>query len=280
MAFSILLVAAACRSPATPPTYTLEGQVLSVSPDHRQAVVKHGDITGFMAAMTMSYKVTDPRLLDGIEPGDLISGTLVVASNEAELAEVRKVGHAAVEQPARPAASSGFEILQPGERVPDLRFTDEDGKARAFSSFTGSPAVVTFIYTACPIPDFCPLMDRHFASIQRAIKADPLLKTVHLVSVSFDPLTDTPPVLKAHARELGADPARWTFATGDRDEIDRFGARFGVSISRALDNPRDITHNLRTAIVDAEGKLVKVYAGNEWTPAQLVADLRSLGTSG
>src|SRR6185436_1062670 len=104
--------------------------------------------------------------------------------------------------------------------------------------------------------------------LQTTIAADPALKNVQLVSISFDPLSDTPAVLKRHAQELMADPARWTFLTGDRDGIDQFAARFGVSISRALNDALDITHNLRTAIVDADGKLVKVYIGNEWTPAQ------------
>ena len=98
---------------------------------------------------------------------------------------------------------------------------------------------------------------------------------MHLVSVTFDPLTDTPAVLKKHAGTLGADPRVWTFLTGDRDEIDKFASRFGVQVERAEDNPRDITHNLRTAIISADGKLVKVYTGNEWTPAQLLADLKS-----
>jgi protein SCO1/2 len=84
---------------------------------------------------------------------------------------------------------------------------------------------------------------------------------------------DTPPVLKKHARELKADPKRWTFLTGDRDDIDRFAARFGLSVSRALNDERDITHNLRTAIVDADGKLAKVYVGNDWTPDQVLKDL-------
>src|SRR5205814_41607 len=142
------------------------------------------------------------------------------------------------------------------------------------------PLFIPFIYTSCHFPTFCPLMDRHFASIQQTIKTDPSLKKVHLLSVSFDPLTDTPPVLKAHARELKADPARWTFLTGDRDDIDRFASRFGVSISRELNNPKDITHTLRTAIVDADGKLVKVYIGNEWTPAQLLEDLKPVARAG
>ena len=120
-------------------------------------------------------------------------------------------------------------------------------------------------------------MDHHFVAIQETAKHDPALRNLRLVSISFDPITDTPPVLKKHARELNADPARWTLLTGQVDTIDRFAARFGVAITRAKDHPLDITHTLRTAIVDSEGKLVKLYVGNEWTPTQVLADLKSVG---
>jgi protein SCO1/2 len=118
--------------------------------------------------------------------------------------------------------------------------------------------------------------------MQNTLKEDPALKTVRLVTVSFDPSVDTPPVLKKHAQSLNADLKRWTFLTGDRDEIDRFASRFGVSVARAMNDPRDITHNLRTVIVTADGKLAKVYNGNEWSPDQVLADLRALarGDSG
>lgn len=271
-----LTAAVACRSSSDQRTYTLQGQVLAVAPDHQQATIKHEEIKGLMAAMTMPYRVKDRQLLDGIAPGDLVDATLVIVSNDAYLTQVKKIGQAPLEKPPAevPSASSGFELLKLGEAVPDGQFVDENGRKRAFSSLKGSPVVVTFMYTRCPLPTFCPLMDRHFASIQQTLETDPALKKVHLLSISFDPLTDTPPVLKAHARELLADPARWTFFTGDRDDIDRFAARFGVSVSRDLNDPLDITHTLRTAIVDAEGKLVKVYVGNEWTPSQVLADLR------
>jgi protein SCO1/2 len=114
--------------------------------------------------------------------------------------------------------------------------------------------------------------------MQKPLAADPTLRKVHLVTISFDPVTDTPPVLKQHAKTLNADLTRWTFLTGDRDDVDQFAARFGVSVGRALNDARDITHNLRTAIVDADGKLVKVYTGNDWTPDQVLADLKTLGS--
>jgi protein SCO1/2 len=244
-------------------------------------VLKHDDIKGFMPAMTMPYEAADGRALDGLKPGDLVDATLVVFSNGAHLTDIKRVGAAPLDQlPAEapaPSASSGFELLKPGEAVPDAPFVDQDGNKRRFGDFKGSPVVITFIYTRCPLPTFCPLMDRHFAAMQKPLEADPSLKAVHLVTVSFDPLTDTPQVLKAHAMALHADLSRWTFLTGDRDEIDRFAARFGVSVSRALNDPRDITHNLRTAIVGPDGRLVKVYTGNEWTPEEILQVIRDSG---
>jgi protein SCO1/2 len=278
--FSLLLalVAAGCAKSSDQRHYALQGQVISVTPDHREATIKHEEITGFMPAMTMPYKVRDAKLLDGIAPGDLITARLVVVPNDAYLAEVKKVGQAPLEKPPAPLAdaaapaASGFELLAPGDAVPDAHFVDQDGRKRDFSTFHGSTVVLTFIYTRCPMPTFCPLMDRHFVAIQKKLKEDAALNgRVHLVSVSFDPVTDTPPVLKKHAAKLGADPRTWTFLTGGRDDVDRFAARFGVSVARA--DQGDITHNLRTAIIDADGKVVKVYTGNEWTPEQIVADL-------
>ena len=179
-----------------------------------------------------------------------------------------------------PTASSGFELLRPGEAVPDGAFLDQDGRKRSFSQFKGTPVVMTFIYTRCPLPTFCPLMDRHFASLQKTMKDDAALRNVHLVTVSFDPTTDTPAVLKAHAKTLNADLKRWTFLTGDRDAVDQFAARFGVSVSRAMNDPRDISHNLRTVIIGADGTLVKTYTGNDWSPEQVLSDLKGLGAKG
>jgi protein SCO1 len=277
--FSLCLIgmAAACGRNANERTYTLQGQVLSIEPP-RKLTIKHEDIKGLMPAMTMPYDVKDEKLLAGLAPGDLITATLVVETNDAYLKTLKKVGSAALEPPpaevAAPAARSGFELLKAGESVPDSSFVDQDGKKRSFASFKGSPVVMTFIYTRCPMATFCPLMDRHFAAMQAVLKDNPEFSRVHLVTVSFDPAYDTPPVLKKHARELNADLTRWTFLTGDRDDVDQFAARFGVSVARAMNDPRDITHNLRTAIIDAAGKLVKVYSGNEWTPEQVLSDLR------
>jgi protein SCO1 len=270
---------AACGSRTPNRTYAVEGQIIAVTPDRSEATVKHGEIKGLMPAMTMPYKFKEKAELDAVKPGDIVDATLVIVENDAYLTKVRRIGEAPIEQ-APPettvatSASSGFELLKPGEAVPDSTFVDQDGRKRKFSTFRGSTVILTFIYTKCPIPTFCPMMDRHFVTLQEHFRDDPALKKVHLVTVSFDPMTDTPPVLKAHARELKADLTRWTFLTGDRDEIDRFAARFGLSVARAPNDARDITHNLRTAVISPDGTLKKMYTGNEWTPKDILEDLK------
>src|SRR5436190_16068876 len=234
LAFLFLLAAAACGS--NDREYTLQGQILSIEPNRLQANIKHEEIKGFMGAMTMPYKVRDAKEFADLKPGDLINSTLVVVSNDAYLKNVKKVGDAPLPAaaPPAPSASSGFELVKPGEAVPDVPFVDQDGRKTSIASLKGQTLVLTFIYTQCPLPTFCPLMDRHFVAIQERLKADPGLSKVHLATVSFDPITDTPPVLKKHAEQLGADLTRWTFFTGDRDDIDRFASRFGVTIGRDL----------------------------------------------
>ncbi len=277
LVFALVAAGAACGREPAAREYRLQGQVLRLEPSGAQASIKHEEITGFMQAMTMDYKVRDAKQYEGLKPGDLITATLVVENSDGYLKDVKKVGEAPLPGSA-PTASSGFELLKPGEHVPNTTFVDQDGAKREFASYEGRTVVLTFIYTKCPLPTFCPLMDRHFAAMQGKIKADAALKDVQLLSVSFDPINDTPAVLKRHATSLGADPARWTFVTGDRDEIDQFAARFGVTITREMTDMTNISHNLRTAIVDTKGTLVKAYTGNEWSPEEVLADLTTVAT--
>lgn len=272
----LALVAAACSRPTSGERkqYSLEGQILSVQDDHKQAVIRHEEIPNFMSAMTMPYPVLDAKEYEGLAPGDLITAELVVEPTRAYLQKVKRVGNAPLESAAPPAAASGFELIKMGAPVPNQTFVNQDGQSVSLESLRGEAVIVTFIYTNCPMPNFCPLMDQNFAKMQAKLKENNNLLKTHLLSVSFDPQIDTPAVMKAHAQKLGADPRLWSFVTGDRDEIDKWANGFGVSISRAMNDPRDITHNLRTALIDRQGNLVQIYPGNEWTPEQILADVR------
>jgi protein SCO1/2 len=163
--------------------------------------------------------------------------------------------------------------------VPDAAFTDQQGHSRRLSEWRGRTIAVTFIYTRCPLPDFCPLLDRNFAVVQRGLLDRGELAKVHLLSVTFDPQHDTPDVLRAHAQKVGSNDAVWTWLTGNPSEIDRFASSLGVSILRGDQPLAEITHNLRTVVLDGEGRVQQVFNGNEWKPEDLLAVLREPNAS-
>jgi protein SCO1/2 len=271
-----LLFAASC---STAKTYEMRGQILGVNRDKMEILVKHDEIPGLMAAMTMPWKVKTANMLDNIGPGDLITSEIVVEHNQGVVTKITKLGTAKPDVPA-PAGPSqpGVKYLAPGDAVPNQTFIDQDGRTRDFNTIRGDRALaVTFIYTKCPIPTFCPAMDRQFAEAQALIKDKRLEGKAGLLSVSFDPKNDTPPVLTAHARKLAADAKVWTFVTGERDAIDRFASSLLLTLVRGeAANPDEIGHTLRTTVVDRRGKIAKSYSGSDWTPAELVAELERL----
>lgn len=253
--------------------YPLVGQVLAVDPNQQVLTVKHQDVVGFMPGMTMPFKVKEARELEGRKPGDLITATLVVEDSVGYLADIRKTGEAplpAAETPPRLA------MIEPGTEVPDTSLIDQEGRTRRVAEFRGKTIAVTFVYTRCPLPDFCPRMDRNFKAVQDLLRSDATLASrVHLLSVSFDPDYDTPQVMAAHARRVGADPAIWSYLTGERKAVDLLAGAFGVSVMREDQPMQEIVHNLRTAVIDANGRLVTVLNGRDWTPEDLVSALRA-----
>ena len=260
---------AACSRPAR---YELRGQILAIDRDRQEVTVKHGDVGGFMPAMTMPFKVEDVRLLDGLTNGDLVKATLVVRESTGYLASIERTGHEAVTD-VTPAPH--FDLLEPGQPVPEVPLIDESGAHRTPADWRGRMLAVTFIYTRCPYPDFCPRMDRQFKSAQSAILGDSQLRDhAALLSVSFDPEFDTPSVLAAHAKQVGADSRVWRFATGERSAIEAFALRFGVSVVREGSAADNVTHNLRTAVIGSDGRISTVLTGNEWTSAELIDAMR------
>jgi protein SCO1/2 len=255
--------------------------VLAVQPDKQLITIKHGDIERYMPGMTMAFGVSTPALLEGRTPGELVSATLEVDERGARLVAIAHHGEAPLPDESNAVAMAAG-ILEAGDLVPDAALIDQDDRRRSLSEWRGTMVLLTFIYTRCPLPNFCPLMDQNFRTIQRAVLEDPALRgQVRLVSVTFDPEYDTPDVLAAHARRLRADAGVWTFLTGDRVTIDRLAARFGVGVMRPAPSGRaeskgvDITHNLRTTLVGADGRVAKIYPGNDWTVGAALADLRA-----
>lgn len=274
----LLALVSACGGPPAEDTRTYEmtGQILAILPDSNELSIRHDDIVGYMPGMTMNFPVASGDLLRDRVPGDLISATLEVRGLTTRLTRVAKTGSAPLPERTNAAAIAGS-MLEPGDALPDVALIDQTDRRRSLSEWANTPVLITFIYTRCPLPNYCPLMDRHFVAIQRSLSADAALRgRLRLISVTFDPEFDTPQVLAAHATSLGADPAVWTMLTGDRITIEKLAARFGVGVIRGPSGATEITHNLRTALFDGRGALVKVYQGSEWTPSGVLGDLRGL----
>jgi len=269
-----LMAAAACSRAPEARRYEVRGQILGLDPARREVLVNHEDIPGFMPAMTMSYKVQDPALLEGKRPGDLITATLVVEEVDGYLSTLTTTGHAPLDTPPAGPAITDSDLLKEGDVVPDHKLVDQTGAARPIGSLRGHRVALTFTYTRCPMPDFCPLMDKQFAQMQDAVRKTPELADVRLVSATLDPEFDTPAVLAQHAKTLGADSRLWHFVTGDRDEVLAFAKRFGI-VTEPGEPGTPVVHNLRTAVIDSQGRLVKAYSGSAWSPAELVADLKA-----
>ena len=273
---AVLLGFAACSSAKQ---YEMRGQILGINRDKLEILVKHEEIVGLMPAMTMPWRVQSAAMLDNLGPGDLITSTIEVSDNQGVVMSITKLGTAKPDvPPAAAPAKPGVKYLMPGDQVPNQQFVDQDGRSRSLTDIRGDRALaVTFIYTKCPVPTFCPMMDRQFAATQSLIKTRALGARAGLLSASFDPKNDTPPVLKQHAQKLEFDPAIWTFATADREEVDVFATNLGLTLVRGeAADPDEIGHTLRTAIIDRQGRLAKAFTGADWTPEQLVDEMQTL----
>jgi protein SCO1/2 len=278
VSLAVATLLAACHREPPVRQYELRGQIVAIESARNEVLIRHEDIKGFMPGMMMPFTVKDPALLSGKEPGDLVTATLVVGETSAHLSSLTRTGHAKLDAP--PAVSAGPRILMPGEQVADALLVDQQEKPRPFSSFKGHRVALTFIYTRCPLPEFCPLMDRHFATIQKTVQDAADMADVRLVSMTLDPEFDTPAVLRQHATGLKADPRVWSFVTGEPKTAAQFAQQFGVYTEKDLGTGANLTHNLRTAVIDADGRLVKVHSGNDWMPADLVADLKATPAPG
>src|SRR3569833_3035162 len=262
--------------------YKLRGKVVATNPATGEVTVNHEAIPGFMEAMTMPYKLKDANILSELHPGDVLTADILVSQgSDANVFLDHIVVVAQGKADYKPATI--YHVPAAGDSVPDFKLRNQEGRRIQLSQFRGKELLITFIYTRCPLPYFCPLVTRNFANIERRLSADPKLKgKTHLLCVSFDPEHDTPERLKAYGEEyIGSDSkaafADWDFAVPDLAVLKEMAKFFNVGISNEPD--QTITHTLSTTLVGREGKVIKFYPGNEWTPDQVVGDVKqSLGS--
>jgi protein SCO1/2 len=280
----LLLLLAALASPAckreAPPSagqrYPLKGRVVEVDVANRRLTVAHEDIPGFMPAMTMPFVVLarDAVLLRGVGPGDEITATLVAPDSRYWLEDLVVVKKGAPDASAPPGPRA--HEPHPGDAMPDVALVDQDGRPLRLADYRGKAVALTFVFTRCPLPDFCPLMMRNFQAAHAALAKDATLASrTHLLTVSFDTQHDTPDVLRAFGKpfQRTVPPfTHWTLASGSDEAIRALGGALELDY---VEENRSFTHNLRTAVLDREGKLRRLFRGNEWTAEELVAELKA-----
>ena len=263
---------AAAASTAGLRTFQVKGIVREIKPNGTTALIKHEEIPDYMMAMTMPFDAKDPAELEGLNPGDQVAFRLNVTVTDGWIDQVKVVGHEEPEN-AKPTVPSirmarVVEELQEGDTIPDYPFTNEWDRQVQLHDYSGRAIGMTFFYTRCPYPTFCPRQSRQFTEACARLKAmEDGPKNWHLLSVSFDPGHDTPDVLLKYGKEYGYDPARWSFLTGEIIEIDAITEQFGMIMAR---DGEEFSHNVRTVVIDAAGKVQRILVGNEWTVDEFV----------
>jgi protein SCO1/2 len=253
--------------------YPVAGMVLKVEKGEKLMVVSHGEIKGYMPAMTMPFRVREAGVLDALEPGMKVEFTLVVNRDESWAEKVRLAGGATIERDphAPPVAVPKLvdsTAVALGDKVPEFEMTDQQKRTVRLSDFAGKVVAVTFIYTRCPLPDFCPRLSANFQRLQARFP-EHIGRDFFLLSVTLDPQYDRPEVLAEYGRGFKADPEGWRLLTGSLADVKRVGGLFGVEF---WEENSQITHNVRTAIIDRQGRLAANLKSNDFT-AQQIGDL-------
>jgi protein SCO1 len=256
--------------------YELKGKVVSVDKANKTATISHEAVKDFMDAMTMPFKLKDSWPLDVMKPGDEVQATLVVTDESHWLEDVVLVQKSPATAGSPPESS---EAPKAGDALPDFRLVNQDNKPVRLKRYQGKALLLTFIYTRCPVPEYCALMSNNFAEIERELKRDDALyKASHLLSISFDPAYDTPKVLRSYGAAITGNYDRetfshWEFVTGEKEEIKRVARFFGLTY---IPEKEEFVHSLQTALIAPDGTVSKLYSGNEWKPAEVTADIRTL----
>lgn len=286
---SLALVLTGCEQPdppadpttstntnAAPQIFETRGVVRSVPESGHTLVVRHEEIPGYMPKMTMELNVRHTNELASIERNDEITFQLVATADTHWIQNIKRVGKAI--ETETPASEPGYQLvkeLEPGDAIPDYALEAEDGRTIRFSEFRGQAVAFTFIFSRCPLPDFCPRMGNNFAAARELLLTNATAATNwQFLSISFDPEHDTPEVLRVYARSYRHDNAdRWLFAAAPQNVLRTFAPELNLMLEKEAGG--SISHNLRTVVIDPAGKLHKQFDGNRWTPEELVEAIQA-----
>ena len=257
--------------------YDTRGVVRGFSPDRSTIEIQHENIPDFMPSMTMPFVTRDPKQIAELRTGDAISFRMAVTKKDFWVENVKKIRredvNVAEHKRTSPVSADRDARLTEGDKMPPFSLTNQNGERISLDTFHGNFFVLTFVFTRCPVPNFCPRMSNNFEELQEAIKSSTgTLATTRLLSVTLDPAYDTPKVLSDYAGFHHADSKIWNFATGDEKAIDSLTRAFSVY---RQNEGGTISHGLATALINKEGRIDKIWRGNAWTPAEIIKEIQA-----
>lgn len=252
--------------------FAAKGVVEELKPDDQTVVVKHEAISNYMSAMTMPFKVKNLKELAALHVGDEISFQLHVTETESWVAQFAKIGTVPLEE-IQPSVqrTPQTQIVPARNPLLDYKFTNELGQAVSLSDFRGQALAITFFYTRCPLPEYCPRLSKNFQEASQKLNSLPRAFTNwHFLSFSFDTEFDTPTMLKAYGESYQYDPAHWSFLTGPADKIAELAQQSDVKYES---DGGLINHNFRTLVIDAAGHLQMVFPTSGDLSDQIVTEI-------
>ena len=252
-------------------TFPARGVILEIKRDTGQLVIQHEAIAGYMDAMTMPFKVKDLAPLSELKRGDQVTFRLHVTTDESWVDSVQKIGVVSLPENKTNAQPAETSVQRPDKSLLYYKFTNELGQAVSINDFRGQALAITFFYTRCPLPEYCPRLSMNFKQASQKLATMTNAPTNwHFISVSFDPQADTPQILKSYGQRYEYDPAHWSFFTGPQDKIAALAS--GSGIKYELD-AGTINHNFRTLIIDPEGHLQMVFPVSGDLSDQIVTEI-------
>ena len=233
--------------------YAVTGVVEQIQQENGRAVIAHEAIPGYMDAMTMPFNVRNSHELARLKLKDRIVFKLKVTEQESWIEDIQAIGATA------PTPGSVTQGSVKREEAPDDRFmfTNELGKPIHLKDFAGRPLALTFFFTRCPVPDYCPRLSKNFQEASGILKGTSNAPVDwQFLSVTIDPENDTPEAMKAYGRRYGYDSNHWSFLTGPKGRVENLARMFGLQFDQTngLYN-----HGFRTVIINRSNKVQQIF---------------------
>lgn len=168
------------------------------------------------------------------------------------------------------------EVLIPAPDLAGVTLRDQHDQEIDFESLRGKPALLTFIYTRCPMPEMCPATTLRFKEVQQALSAEERVR-VRLIAVSFDPF-DTPEVLREYAELWEVESGFWSLLTGAPEAIKTVAGAHGAWYEKTDEAVYD--HTMLTLVLLPDGSVHQVLTGSAWDSDEVAETLLALAAEG